>query len=81
MGIRIDTTGTDYAAPARRLLGSLDDSSYYSLGVVFGADLCVLGGTRHPPAWSRLRTRGTSWMSANGSGSPDHVCSRCWTAA
>jgi hypothetical protein len=56
MGIRIDTTGTDYTAPARRLLGILDDSSYYSLGVVFGADLCVLGGTRHPSCWEPLKT-------------------------
>jgi len=28
MGIRIDTAGADYTAPARRLLGILDDSSY-----------------------------------------------------
>lgn len=55
MEIRIDTTDTDYTAPARVLLGILDDSSYYSLGVVFGADLCVLGGTKHPSCWEPLK--------------------------
>jgi hypothetical protein len=55
MGIRIDTTGTDYTAPARRLLGILDDSSYYSLGVMFGADLCVLGAASHPTTWEPLK--------------------------
>jgi len=55
MGIRIDTTDTDYTAPGRRLLGILDDSSYYSLGVVFGADLCALGGTTHPSCWEPLK--------------------------
>jgi hypothetical protein len=55
MGIRIDTTDTDYTASARRLLGILDDSSYYSLGVMSGADLCVLGGTRHPSCWEPLK--------------------------
>ncbi len=55
MGIRIDTAGAGYTAPARRLPGILDDSSYYSLGVVSGADLCVLGGTKHPSCWEPLK--------------------------
>jgi hypothetical protein len=55
MGIRIDTTDIDYTAPASRLLGILDDSGYYSLGVLFGADLCVLGGTKHPSCWEPLK--------------------------
>jgi hypothetical protein len=45
MPMRIDTTGTGCTEEARALLASLDDSTFVSLGVLFGADLCVLGGT------------------------------------
>jgi hypothetical protein len=38
------------------LLGTLDDSTFVSLGVLFGADLCVLGGTRHPTCWEPLKS-------------------------
>ena len=55
MPMRIDTTDTGYTGEARALLDSLDDSTFVSLGVLFGADLCVLGGTRHPACWKALK--------------------------
>ena len=53
MPMRIDTTDVGYREEARALLDSLDDSTFVSLGVLFGADLCVLGGASHPACGSR----------------------------
>jgi hypothetical protein len=55
MAMRIDTTDVGYTGEARALLDSLDDSTFVSLGVLFGADLCVLGGTGHPSCWKALK--------------------------
>jgi hypothetical protein len=41
---------------ARALLDQLDDSDVLSLGVLSGAELCVLGGTGHPVCWEPLRS-------------------------
>jgi hypothetical protein len=56
MGMHIDTTDVGCTAAARVLLDSLDDSTFVSLGVLFGTDLCVLGGTRHPICWDALKS-------------------------
>lgn len=55
MNLRIDTTDRGQTAAALALLDSLDDSTFVSLGVLFGTDLCVLGGTRHPTCWEALK--------------------------
>jgi hypothetical protein len=46
MSMRVDTADAGYTAEARALLDSLDDTIFVSLGVLFGTDLCALGGTR-----------------------------------
>jgi hypothetical protein len=56
MSMRIDTADVGLTEEARALLDSLDDSTFVSLGVLFGADLCVLGGTRHPACWKLLKS-------------------------
>lgn len=56
MPMRIDTTDVGYTEEARALLDGLDDSTFVSLGVLFGADLCVLGGTGHPACWKALKS-------------------------
>lgn len=55
MGMHIDTTNVGCTVAARVLLDSLDDSTFVSLGVLFGTDLCVLGGTSHPVCWDALK--------------------------
>ena len=55
MGMHIETTDVGCTVAARVLLDSLDDSTFVSLGVLFGTDLCVLGGTRHPVCWDALK--------------------------
>jgi hypothetical protein len=59
MAMRIDTTDVGYTEEALALLYGLDDSTFVSLGVLFGADLCVLGGTRHPACWTALKS---AWL-------------------
>lgn len=56
MGMHFDTTDVGCTVAARVLLDSLDDSTFVSLGVLFGTDLCVLGGTRHPVCWDALKS-------------------------
>jgi hypothetical protein len=56
MSIRIDTADSGYTAEARALLDSLDDTTFVSLAVLFGADLCALGGTKHPACWEALKS-------------------------
>jgi hypothetical protein len=56
MSIRIDTVDAGYTAEARALLDSLDDTTFISLGVLFGSDLCALGGTAHPACWEDLKS-------------------------
>jgi hypothetical protein len=56
MNLRIDMADVGHTAEALALLDSLDDSTFVSLGVLFGTDLCVLGGTRHPSCWEALKT-------------------------
>ena len=53
MGTSVDTTDVHHTHPTSTLLDSLDDSTFVSLGVLFGADLCVLGGASHPACGSR----------------------------
>ena len=56
MSLRINTTDVGHTAECRALLDSLDDSTFVSLGVLFGTDLCVLGGTGHPTCWEALKS-------------------------
>lgn len=56
MGMHIDMTDVGCTMAARVLLDSLDDSTFISLGVLFGTDLCVLGGTKHPVCWDALKS-------------------------
>ena len=55
MSIRIDTAAAGYPPEACGLLDSLDDSTFISLGVLFGTDLCALGATKHPSCWEPLK--------------------------
>jgi hypothetical protein len=55
MGKRIDVAEAGCTAEARSLLDRLDDSEVISLGVLSGADLCVLGATGHPVCWEALK--------------------------
>ena len=55
MGMYIDTTEIAQTSETRALLDTLDDRTFVSLGVMFGADLCVLGGTSHPTCWQPLK--------------------------
>ena len=56
MGKRIDLAEAGRTAEARALLDRLDDSEVISLGVLSGADLCVLGATGHPVRWEALKS-------------------------
>ncbi len=56
MSYRIDMTDAGLTAESRALLDSLDDSTFVSLCVLFGTDLCVLGGTKHPACWEALKS-------------------------
>jgi hypothetical protein len=56
MNLRIDTADTGHTAEALALLNSLDDSTFVSLGVLFGTDLCMLGGPKHPTCWEALKS-------------------------
>ena len=56
MGMHIDTSDNGPTPETSGLLATLDDSTFVSLGVLFGADLCVLGGTRHPTCWEPLKS-------------------------
>jgi hypothetical protein len=55
MRMHIDTYDVAPAAGARALLDQLDDSKMLSLGVLSGAELCVLGGAEHPVCWEALK--------------------------
>jgi hypothetical protein len=54
--MHIDTADAGSTNGARALLDQLDDSNVLSLGVLSGAELCVLGGTGHPVCWEPLRS-------------------------
>jgi hypothetical protein len=56
MGKRIDLAEAGCTAGARALLDRLEDSEVISLGVLSGADLCVLGATGHPVCWEALKS-------------------------
>lgn len=56
MGMYIDTADIACTSGTRALLDTLDDSTFVSLGVLFGTDLCVLGGTSHPTCWQPLKS-------------------------
>lgn len=58
MGLHIDTCDTTFTAETRAMLNGLDDTALVSLGVLFGVELCVLGGTEHPACWEAL---GRAW--------------------
>jgi hypothetical protein len=58
----IDLTNTTPTPESRALLHSLDDTTFHSLGVLFGSDLCVLGATSHPTCWQPLKT---AWHQLN----------------
>ena len=55
MGMHIDTYDVASAAGAPALLDQLDDSKMLSLGVLSGAELCMLGGAEHPVCWEALK--------------------------
>jgi hypothetical protein len=54
--MHIDTADAGRTVAARALLDQLDDSNVVSLGVLSGAELCVLGGTGHPVCWGPLKS-------------------------
>ena len=54
--MHIDTADAGCTAGVRTLLDQLDDSEVLSLGVLSGAELCVLGGTEHPVCWGPLKS-------------------------
>lgn len=56
MGPHIDIADLALTPATRALLDTLDDTTFISLGVLFGADLCVLGGTAHKTCWEPLKT-------------------------
>jgi hypothetical protein len=56
MNLRIDTADAGHTAGCQALLDSLDDTTFASLGVLFGTDLCALGGTQHPTCWEALKS-------------------------
>jgi hypothetical protein len=56
MGMRVDTTDIHHTVATSAPLDSLDDSTFVSLGVLFGTDLCVLGGASHPACWEPLKS-------------------------
>lgn len=62
MGMHIDTEEAGHADEARALLEQVADDGYVSLGVLSGADLCVLGATEHPVCWEALKT---AWLQFN----------------
>jgi hypothetical protein len=55
MGMHIDTDDVASAAGTRALLDQLDDRKMLSLGVLSGAELCMLGGAEHPVCWEALK--------------------------
>ena len=54
--MHVDTADAGRTVGARALLDQLDDSKVLSLGVLSGAELCVLGGTGHPVCWGPLKS-------------------------
>ena len=58
MTTRIDVAAAGQTVEARALLDRLDDSEVISLGVLSGADLCMLGAAGHPVCWEGL---GRAW--------------------
>jgi hypothetical protein len=54
MRMHIDTADTAHTTEARALLDQPGDGKVVSLGVLSGADLCLLGGTGHPVCWESL---------------------------
>jgi hypothetical protein len=59
MPISVDQGAIDRAEAVRVLLRGLDDSTYLPLPPLCGADLCVLGGPKHPVFWGRLAS---AWL-------------------
>jgi hypothetical protein len=56
MRMHIDTADVGHTAETRALLDQLDNSKVVSLGVLSGADLCLLGATEHPVGWEALNS-------------------------
>jgi hypothetical protein len=54
--MHIDTADVGRTMGAPALLDQLDDSKVLSLGVLSGAELCVLVGTGHPVCWGPLKS-------------------------
>jgi hypothetical protein len=54
--MNIDTADAGNSDGARALLDQIEDNNVLSLGVLSGAELCVLGGTGHPVCWEPLRS-------------------------
>jgi hypothetical protein len=59
MSISFDITATERTDAARALFGKLYTDGYTNLGVLCGADLCILGGPAHPLCWEPLAT---AWL-------------------
>jgi hypothetical protein len=52
-------TATESTDATRALFGKLYTDGYTNLGVLCGADLCILGGPQHPLLWEPLAT---AWL-------------------
>lgn len=59
MSIPFDMTATEHTDAAGALFGKLYTDGYTNLGVLCGADLCILGGPQHPFFWEPLAT---AWL-------------------
>jgi hypothetical protein len=59
MSISFEITATEHTDAARALFGKLYTDGYTNLGVLCGADLCILGGPAHPLCWEPLAT---AWL-------------------
>jgi hypothetical protein len=54
--MHIDTSDNGPTPETSELLDTLDDRTFVSLGVLFGVDLCALGGASHPTCWEPLKS-------------------------
>jgi len=59
MPIELEFEAAGRTAAARAIFSRLDDEGYVSLPVLNGADLCMLGGPKHPFFWEPLAT---AWL-------------------
>ena len=60
MSIDLEIEAAERTAAARAIFAKLDDEGYVNLPVLSGADLCMLGGPKHPFFWEPLAAE---WLS------------------